>query len=62
MSGAVPLNLASSNADMEVAPTLDNLCAGEFTNLFYQYAWNNVFYVIGAILYVLVEIIICILY
>lgn len=52
MSGAEPLNLASSNLNTNLIPELDNLCAGEFTNLFYQYAWNNVFYVVGAIWFV----------
>lgn len=52
MSGAEPLNLAASNINTNLTPTLENLCAGEFTNLFYQYAWNNVFYVAGAGLYV----------
>ena len=54
MSGAEPLNLASSNLDPYVIATLENLCGGEFTNLFYQYTWNNILYVAGALMYIVI--------
>lgn len=54
MANAEPVQLAQSNSDTSVEQTLDNLCGGTFTDLFYQYSWNNVFYVIGALLYILV--------
>ena len=50
MANAEPVQLAQSNSDTSVVQTLDNLCGGTFTDLFYQYSWNNVFYVIGALL------------
>jgi len=54
MANAEPVQLAQSNSDTSVTQTLDNLCGGTFTDLFYQYSWNNIFYVIGALLYILV--------
>eukprot|EP01095_Lingulamoeba_sp_RSL-Kostka_P004245 TRINITY_DN1533_c0_g1_i1.p1 TRINITY_DN1533_c0_g1~~TRINITY_DN1533_c0_g1_i1.p1 ORF type:complete len:562 (-),score=113.91 TRINITY_DN1533_c0_g1_i1:164-1849(-) len=54
MSGAEPLNLAAENVNSSVSQSLGNLCAGQFENLFYEYAMNNVFYVAGAILFILV--------
>eukprot|EP01094_Clydonella_sp_ATCC50884_P016818 TRINITY_DN2832_c0_g1_i2.p1 TRINITY_DN2832_c0_g1~~TRINITY_DN2832_c0_g1_i2.p1 ORF type:complete len:186 (+),score=49.90 TRINITY_DN2832_c0_g1_i2:163-720(+) len=54
MASGEPLQLAALNADTTVTPTPENLCGGEFENLFYQYAWNNVFYVFGALVYIVV--------
>ena len=51
MNSAVPLTLAANNLDSIQEATLESLCGGMFTNLFYQYAWNNAFYIAGATLY-----------
>ena len=49
MSGAEPLQIANHNVEANTVATVSNMCAGSITNLFAQYTWNNVIYIVGAL-------------